>query len=275
MNDADGYLYVDKRVYNSDEVVSSGKLVFKDGCIQIEGVDTAPSNILQAKVLEIHDAYFLVEPVEGSWELSSASKIEVPMRNMEPSPEPQVGDILEIEYDGQLAETYPARIAAVYCIRVISERPYVTEALTLNEVAELVKQQHTVSFVGMMREAVHGYWGKPDYEAFGFFGDIYHVPDTFESIVFRYDESEIVTAVEIEYRNEVPGDALFIVEIRDREKEEHLDCAEAEELFWLNGIYMNYVQMIAKRVLHYFLSREYLQILYCIQRQIQNREDCL
>ena len=250
MNDADGYLYVDKRVYNSDKVISSGRLVFKDGCIQIEGVDTVPTNILQAKVLEIHDAYFLVEPVEGSWELSSASKIEVPMRNMEPSPEPQVGDILEIEYDGQLAETYPARIAAVYCIRVISERPHVTEALTLNEVAELVKQQHIVSFVGMTREAVHGYWGKPDYEAFGFFGDIYHVPDTFESVVFRYDESDIVTTVEIEYRNEVLGDALFIVEIRDLEKEEHLDCDDAEELFFEDDEYEYFFHVIKS---HYII----------------------
>ena len=238
------YLHVDKKVYNSDDLVSSGRLVFTDGGIQIEGVNSAPTNILQAKLLEIHDGYYLVEPMEGSLELSSASQIEVLMKNMEPSPEPQVGDILEIEYDGQLQETYPARITVVYHIRVISERPYVTEALTLNEVAELVKQQHTVSFVGMTREAVHGYWGKPDYEAFGFFGDIYHVPDTFESIVFRYDESEIVTAVEIEYRNEVPGDALFIVEIRDREKEEHLDCAEAEELFFEDDEYEYYFSVI-------------------------------
>ena len=238
------YLHVDKKVYNSDDLVSSGRLVFKDGCIQIEGEDVTPTNILQAKLLEIHDGYFVVEPMEGSWELSSSSEIEVPMKNMEPSPEPLVGDILEIEYDGQLQETYPARITAVYGIRVISERPYVTEALTLNEVAELVKQQHIVSFVGMTREAVHGYWGKPDYEAFGFFGDIYHVPDTFESVVFRYDESETVTGVEIEYRNEVPGDALFIVKIRDREKEEHLICAEAEELFFEDDEYEYYFNVI-------------------------------
>ena len=64
------------------------------------------------------------------------------------------------------------------------------------------------------------------------------------SIVFRYDESEIVTAVEIEYRNEVPGDALFIVEIRDREKEEHLNCAEAEELFFEDDEYEYYFNVI-------------------------------
>ena len=77
--------------------------------------------ILLAKVIEVHDGYFVVEPVEGSWELNSASRIEVPMKNMEPSPEPQVGDILEIEYDGHLQETYPARISNPYNIKVIEE----------------------------------------------------------------------------------------------------------------------------------------------------------
>jgi hypothetical protein len=116
MNDTDGYLYVDKRYYSSNMQVSSGRLVFKDGGIQIEGGNTESISVLRAKILEIHDRYFLVEPVEGSWESSSASKIEVPIRNMSPSPEPQVGDILQIEYDGQILETYPARLNNVYHI---------------------------------------------------------------------------------------------------------------------------------------------------------------
>ena len=36
-NEADGYLYVDKRKYNTDELVQSGRLVFKDDCLQVEG----------------------------------------------------------------------------------------------------------------------------------------------------------------------------------------------------------------------------------------------
>ena len=115
------YLHVDKKVYNSDDLVSSGRLVFTDGCIQIEAVNSAPTNILQAKLLEIHDGYFIVEPVEGSWELSSASQIEVPMKNMAPSPEPEVGDVLLIEYEGQLEETYPARITNPLHISVLVE----------------------------------------------------------------------------------------------------------------------------------------------------------
>ncbi len=36
LNEEDGYLYVDKRAYLGDKPVSSGRLVFQDGCIQIE-----------------------------------------------------------------------------------------------------------------------------------------------------------------------------------------------------------------------------------------------
>ena len=37
LNEADGYLYVDKTKYNTDELVETGRLVFKNKCIQIEG----------------------------------------------------------------------------------------------------------------------------------------------------------------------------------------------------------------------------------------------
>ena len=60
-------------------------------------------------------------PVEGSWELNSADRIEVPIRNAHPSPEPEIGDVIEIEYSGEILETYPARIADVYGIKVIKE----------------------------------------------------------------------------------------------------------------------------------------------------------
>lgn len=73
----------------------------------------------QAVILEIYESYYLVEPVEGSTELNSADQITVPMKNMNPSPEPEVGDTLEIEYDGMIAESYPAQITNVYSISVI------------------------------------------------------------------------------------------------------------------------------------------------------------
>lgn len=77
--------------------------------------------IFKAIITELHDGYYLVEPVEGSRELSSSDRIEVPIKNAEPSPEPEVGDIIEIEYSGEILETYPARIADVYGIKVVEE----------------------------------------------------------------------------------------------------------------------------------------------------------
>lgn len=73
----------------------------------------------QAIILEIQDGYYLVEPIEGSAECNSADQITIPITNMNPSPEPEVGDILEIEYDGSIAESYPAQIANIYSIRVV------------------------------------------------------------------------------------------------------------------------------------------------------------
>ena len=120
-NEADGYLYVDKKKYNTDELVETGRLVFKNNCIQIEGFSNEAHQVFQAEILEIHGGHYLVKPVEGSWELNSADRIEVPIRNAHPSPEPKIGDVIEIEYSGEILETYPARIADVYGIKVIKE----------------------------------------------------------------------------------------------------------------------------------------------------------
>ena len=117
----DGRLYVDKTKYHTDELVETGRLVFKNHCIQIEGFSNAAHQVFQAEILEIHNGNYLVKPVEGSWELSSADRIEVSIRNVHPSPEPEIGDVIEIEYAGEILETYPAQIADVYGIKVIEK----------------------------------------------------------------------------------------------------------------------------------------------------------
>ena len=118
----DGRLYVDKTKYHTDELVETGRLVFKNHCIQIEGFSNEAHQVFQAEILEICDGNYLVKPVEGSWELSSADRIEVPIRNAHPSQEPEIGDVIEIEYSGEILETYPARIADVYSIKVVAEK---------------------------------------------------------------------------------------------------------------------------------------------------------
>ena len=117
----DGRLYVDKTKYHTDELVETGRLVFKNHCIQIEGFSNEAHQVFQAEILEIHDGNYLVKPVEGSWELNSADRIVVPISNAHPSPEPEIGDVIEIEYSGEILETYPAQIADVYGIKIIKE----------------------------------------------------------------------------------------------------------------------------------------------------------
>ncbi len=83
------------------------------------GCTSEDNATFQATILEIEDGYYLVEPVEGSTELNSADRIMVPMVNINPSQEPEVGDTLEIVYDGTIAESYPAQINTVYSISVV------------------------------------------------------------------------------------------------------------------------------------------------------------
>ena len=74
----------------------------------------------QATVLEVHDAYLLVEPAEGAWERSSADKIEVSLQGKTSWPIPQVGETVNVFYNGELMETYPARVGKVYRVEIVN-----------------------------------------------------------------------------------------------------------------------------------------------------------
>ena len=68
MNEADGYLYVDKKVYNSDEVVSSGRLLYKDSCIMVEETDNNASLVMvptDTKLQGLHAGALLL-PIDGN-----------------------------------------------------------------------------------------------------------------------------------------------------------------------------------------------------------------
>lgn len=77
---------------------------------------------VQVRITEVEDRSFLVAPVEGSQELSSSDLFRVSITNMPASPEPQVGDIVEITYDGSILESYPAQFGTVYSMRVVSQK---------------------------------------------------------------------------------------------------------------------------------------------------------
>ena len=74
----------------------------------------------EATVLEVHDTYLLVEPAEGAWERSSADKIEVSLQDKTSWPIPQVGDTVNVFYNGELMEIYPARVGKVYRVEIVN-----------------------------------------------------------------------------------------------------------------------------------------------------------
>ena len=70
----------------------------------------------QAVVLEVSDLSILVMPVEGSAELDSSDQFSIPNKE---GIELQAGDMIEIEYDGSIMESYPAQLGEVYKITLI------------------------------------------------------------------------------------------------------------------------------------------------------------
>ena len=110
----------------------------------LQARDTVPSDHVsfEAQVLEILDGSFLVAPVAGSSESDSADRIIVPVKNMASSPEPQVGDILVIQYNGEILESEPAELGEVFSVRLQPEKP----ALSLNDVIILSQKGYDLTW---------------------------------------------------------------------------------------------------------------------------------
>ena len=89
--------------------------------LKLNSVTIEYGSSLHAKIIEIHEGYYLVEPIDGSWVLNSTEQIEVPMMQLDPYLEPQVGDVIEISCSGEILETYPARLSQVYSISIVEE----------------------------------------------------------------------------------------------------------------------------------------------------------
>ena len=64
-----------------------------------------------ATVIEVHEGSMTVRPAEGSEELKSADAILIDLDDITDGSTPEVGDTYEIEYNGEIMESYPAQIA--------------------------------------------------------------------------------------------------------------------------------------------------------------------
>lgn len=90
-----------------------------EGTATIEASEKSAETVtFQATVAELTGSGILVEPIEGSWELSSANLFWIP--NIE-NIDLHLGDTVEIEYDGEIMETDPAQLGKVYSIKITKE----------------------------------------------------------------------------------------------------------------------------------------------------------
>ncbi|MCM1279284.1 MAG: DUF5301 domain-containing protein, partial [Robinsoniella sp.] len=81
--------------------------------------DNEPKYVtFQATVIEINNDTILVKPIDGSLELNSADKFSISNKE---ELELQVGDLIEIDYNGEIMESYPAQLGEVYEITVMEQ----------------------------------------------------------------------------------------------------------------------------------------------------------
>ncbi len=79
------------------------------------------SKVFRATILEIDNGTMIAAPVEGSEELKSADKFSIAIAKMPGSPEPRVGDVIEITYSGDILEKYPASLSGITKIEIVEQ----------------------------------------------------------------------------------------------------------------------------------------------------------
>lgn len=110
-----------KHIVFSGGLLLAAMLSFALCACGTRGADTLTTCVLTGTVVEIHGDSMLIEPAEGSPERNSADRFSIPLANIEASPGPQIGDTVEVLYDGDILETYPAMPGKVFSVRVKAE----------------------------------------------------------------------------------------------------------------------------------------------------------
>ena len=81
----------------------------------------------KATVLEVNERTLLVEPLESEEERKSSDRISVGTDGVSEEDslaalaQIQMGDVIEIGYDGRIMESYPAQIDGVFAVEIVEE----------------------------------------------------------------------------------------------------------------------------------------------------------
>ena len=88
------------------------------GCGNAHKADTKPvsEEVVTGTVLVIEDGAMTIEVKEKPIEEMKSTSLNVPITNMPSSPEPVVGDTVEITYNGKITTTTPEGGVDIYSI---------------------------------------------------------------------------------------------------------------------------------------------------------------
>ena len=77
------------------------------GLLSLIGCGKDATAVFQGKIIEMNDEAMLVEPLSDYREAGYSERINVPIQYMPSSPEPTVGDVIEVTYNGIMQEERP------------------------------------------------------------------------------------------------------------------------------------------------------------------------
>ena len=90
---------------------------------QVTEHTVSTESVCRATITEINGSTVTVTPADGSWELSSADKFTLSAEQIDTDIQLKVGMTLEITYDGNILEIYPALFSGIQKVTVVSEPP--------------------------------------------------------------------------------------------------------------------------------------------------------
>jgi len=73
---------------------------------------------MTAVVTETRENNILVTPIESSDELNSSDCFDIPLNQWQSSENPEIGDIVEIKYSGEILESYPAGLVGITSVTI-------------------------------------------------------------------------------------------------------------------------------------------------------------
>ena len=107
-----------KTKYEPCEALNHYANILLEQTEKLSFADITHGTTFQATVIEITDSSILVKPVDGSLELDSSDKFSVPNTKKLAL---QTGDTVEIVYNGDILESYPAQLGEVYKITLLEQ----------------------------------------------------------------------------------------------------------------------------------------------------------